>query len=82
MSHLQAYYQPILSGLRNPNTAFANTHGIFHPVEWLERMRNMNSKDFVAVGVVAAEVLGFWTVGEMIGKMKVVGYTSETAAHH
>lgn len=42
----------------------------------------MNSKDFVAVGVVAAEVLGFWTVGEMIGKMKVVGYTSETAAHH
>jgi hypothetical protein len=36
----------------------------------------------VAGGVVAAEVLGFFTVGEMIGRMKLVGYHGEAGAHH
>ncbi|KAI3340668.1 GroES-like protein [Ustulina deusta] len=36
-----------------------------------------------AAGVVAAECLGFFTVGEMIGRFKLIGYRGETpSAHH
>lgn len=34
----------------------------------------------VTVGVIAAEVLGFFTVGEMLGRFKIVGYRG-TPAH-
>lgn len=40
----------------------------------LNMIRNMSSKDLVSIGVLAAEMLGFFTVGEMIGKFKVIGY--------
>lgn len=33
------------------------------------------------VGVVGAEVLGFFTVGEMIGRMKLVGYKGDKEYH-
>ena len=33
------------------------------------------------LGVIAAEVLGFFTVGEMIGRLKVVGYTGDVVHH-
>ena len=35
----------------------------------------------VAAGVVGAEVLGFFTVGEMIGRMKLVGYRGGVTPH-
>ena len=38
----------------------------------------MNRQQLVSAGVVGAEVLGFFTVGEMIGKMKLVGYRGDT----
>jgi len=47
----------------------------------LSSMRNMTSTQAVAVGVVIAEVIGFFTVGEMIGKMKIVGYRGAGPAH-
>ena len=34
-----------------------------------------------AVGVVGAEVLGFFTVGEMIGRLKLVGYRGDKEHH-
>jgi F-type H+-transporting ATPase subunit g len=37
---------------------------------------------WAAGGVIVAELLGFFTVGEMIGKMKLVGYRGDTGAHH
>ena len=33
------------------------------------------------VGVVTAEVLGFFTVGEMIGRFKLVGYRGDREHH-
>jgi F-type H+-transporting ATPase subunit g len=33
------------------------------------------------IGVVAAELLGFFTIGEMVGRMKIVGYRGEKAHH-
>ena len=42
----------------------------------------MNSQDAVSVGVVAAELIGFFTIGEMLGKLKVVGYSGAVEHHH
>jgi len=36
----------------------------------------------VAGGVLVAECLGFFTVGEMIGRFKLIGYHGEVAAAH
>lgn len=44
-------------------------------------IRNLSTKDFVAAGVIGAEMLGFFTVGEMIGKFKVVGYRGGVHDH-
>ena len=41
----------------------------------------MSTQQMVAAGVVGAEVLGFFTVGEMIGRMKLVGYRGGVAPH-
>ena len=46
----------------------------------------MSNQQMIAAGVISAELLGFFTVGEMIGKMKLVGYRGreihlETATH-
>jgi len=54
----------------------ANPEGV------LQRIRNLNSAQMVTAGVVGAELLGFFTVGEMIGRMKLVGYRGETGSHH
>ena len=35
----------------------------------------------VSVGVIGAEVLGFFTVGEMIGRFKLVGYRGDMEHH-
>lgn len=48
--------------------------------ESLQSVRNMNLAQFTAYAVIAAQVLGFFTVGEMIGRMKIVGYHGEV--HH
>ena len=51
----------------------------------LNRIRNLSTKDMATVGVIGAELLGFFTVGEMIGKFKVIGYRggahADAAAH-
>ncbi len=41
----------------------------------------MNRQQMVTAGVVGAEVLGFFTVGEMLGRMKLVGYTGDQEHH-
>lgn len=41
----------------------------------------MSTQQMVTVGVLGAEVLGFFTVGEMIGRMKLVGYRGDTRHH-
>jgi len=48
----------------------------------LSSVRNMTGTQAAAVGVVIAEVIGFFTVGEMIGKMKIVGYRMAGPGQH
>jgi hypothetical protein len=40
----------------------------------LSRVRNMGTAEMVGVGIVGAELIGFFTVGEILGRFKVVGY--------
>ena len=42
----------------------------------LHQVRNINTQNLVGVGVVLAEVIGFFSVGEILGRFKIVGYRS------
>ncbi|OJK05011.1 hypothetical protein ASPACDRAFT_74539 [Aspergillus aculeatus ATCC 16872] len=71
----QAYLEPLI---RNP------TNSAFAPSNIIARIRNANKKELAFAGVTAAEVIGFFTVGEMIGRMNIIGYRGEPehAGHH
>ncbi|KAJ5167442.1 uncharacterized protein N7482_006223 [Penicillium canariense] len=79
MATFQSYFQPLINVARNP--AAIKNLSIPSPQRFLTRVRNANAKEIALVGVTAAEVIGFFTVGEMIGRMNIVGYRGE-AAHH
>jgi len=48
----------------------------------IQSVRSANTKDLAFVGVLSAEVLGFFTIGEIIGRRKLVGYRGKVDAHH
>lgn len=71
----QTFYQNAWNSIR--------TGSIFSsPQNLLNTVRNLTTVQLATGGVVLAEVLGFFTVGEMIGRMKLVGYHGETGSHH
>lgn len=70
----QTYGQNLMNAVRNPS---ANT-----PSNPFQAMRNIGSSQLVTVGVVTAEILGFFTVGEMVGRMKLIGYRSSSHDEH
>ena len=73
-----------MRALRNPRNLFVQsteTASSTSPESILNRIRNMSRADMATVGVVGAEVLGFFTVGEMIGRLKLVGYRGDTEHH-
>ncbi|KAK4994582.1 ATP synthase subunit G atp20 [Elasticomyces elasticus] len=88
MSHFQSYTQPIMHAVRNPGSLFNQTaNATGSPTSMLSRLRNFDSQQMISTGVVAAEVIGFFTVGEMIGRRKIIGYNSrepapEAQVHH
>ena len=49
--------------------------------DMLGRIRNMNRQQMASVGVLAAECLGFFSVGEMLGRFKLVGYHGDQHHH-
>jgi F-type H+-transporting ATPase subunit g len=74
-----------LKTLRNPSSFFTRTSkevGDSNIPSILNRVRNINAAQLAASGVIFAEILGFFTVGEMIGRMKIVGYRGEKKGHH
>ncbi|KAL2136625.1 hypothetical protein VTI74DRAFT_2654 [Chaetomium olivicolor] len=75
VSTFQAYFQNLLKQLKNPSSLLQSINP--------QQIRNISRTQVVAGGVVLAECLGFFTVGEMIGRLKLIGYHGEThAAHH
>ncbi|KAJ5491048.1 hypothetical protein N7539_002615 [Penicillium diatomitis] len=66
MATFQSYFEPLMNVMRNP-AAIKNLQ--------------MPSPRIALFGVTAAEIIGFFTVGEMIGRMNIVGYRGEVAHH-
>lgn len=48
----------------------------------MTRLRNLDAATLTTVGIVTAETLGFFSVGEMIGRFKIVGYRGGSHDHH
>ncbi|KAK7751210.1 ATP synthase subunit G atp20 [Diatrype stigma] len=89
LSTFQSFFQNAYKTyLQNPNalleTASKTASKVAQqPGSLLQQARSINRAQLVAGGVVAAECLGFFTVGEMIGRFKIVGYHGgNPAAHH
>ncbi|WQF87170.1 Putative ATP synthase, F0 complex, subunit G [Colletotrichum destructivum] len=89
VSTFQSYFQNAVGVLKNPSTLLSSVSSTAgsaasaaaaKPATFASRINTAT----VAFGaVVAAECLGFFTVGEMLGRLKLVGYHGEThAAHH
>lgn len=97
MQTVQSYLTPLQNALRNPSSLMNRTveragsaaentaqTAMNNPENFLTRLRNMDTATLTTAGVVFAEVLGFFTVGEMIGRFKVVGYRGDPSGgeHH
>ncbi|KAF2713660.1 mitochondrial F1F0-ATP synthase-like protein g subunit [Pleomassaria siparia CBS 279.74] len=83
----QGYFQPAINALRNPaslvsrTTSFANSSAA-QPANIIQRVRSLTSTEIISTSVIVAEVIGFFSVGEIIGRFKLVGYTSKEPVHH
>lgn len=92
MSTFQTYFQRALRQLDNPGfirrqveskaAQAAEKAAADQGPSLVQLARNIDRAQLVKGGVVVAEVLGFFTVGEMIGRMKIIGYHGDTGAHH
>lgn len=70
----QTYYQNLWRSIQS-GTIFQA------PANLLQSVRSLSTAQLATGGVILAECLGFFTVGEMIGRLKLVGYHGETAHH-
>ncbi|TQS37190.1 hypothetical protein Golomagni_02344 [Golovinomyces magnicellulatus] len=71
----------IFDKIRNPETLL-NSFSAKNPQEILRQARNISNSELAAGAVLFAELLGFFTVGEIIGRFKLIGYRGETTHHH
>lgn len=83
MQTIQSYGQHLTKAFSNPSAFMNNIPAANSPQSFLARVRDMDSATLKQVGIVGAEVIGFFSVGEMLGRFKIVGYRSDAAhAHH
>lgn len=91
MQTVQSYLTPVTNAVRNPSALMSQTQGAAqstaqqaasNPQSFLTRLRNMDSDTLLATGIVTAETIGFFCVGEMIGRFKVIGYWGGKTEHH
>ncbi|KAK4543919.1 hypothetical protein LTR36_004693 [Oleoguttula mirabilis] len=91
MQTVQSYLTPLQNALRNPS-ALLNRSGaaaestaqtaVNNPESFLTRLRNFDASTMTTVAIVTAEVVGFFSVGEMIGRFKIVGYRGDPHSEH
>jgi F-type H+-transporting ATPase subunit g len=77
---MQTYMQPAMNALRHPASLFnrvASEASNASPQNMLAQVRGMSNAQWMSIGVVAAEVIGFFSVGEIIGRFKLVGYRAK-----
>lgn len=81
ISSMQSYMQPLTKVVRDPrNISSAVPSG--SGAQMLNQARNTNREQLTNYAVIIAQVLGFFTVGEMIGRLKLVGYHGEVHHEH
>ena len=68
--------------LYRSNVQTFQTYGANSPSNPFQAMRNIGTSQLITAGVVAAEMIGFFTVGEMVGRMKLIGYRSSSHGEH
>lgn len=78
LSTFQSYFQRLL---RNPGSILSSI-SLKNPKEILQRARSLSSGELAYGMVLFAELLGFFTVGEIIGRFKLIGYNGEITHHH
>lgn len=71
----QSFYQNLWTSVQNRTI-------LQSPQRYLQQVRTLSTAQLAAGGVVLAECLGFFTVGEMIGRFKIVGYHGNPGSHH
>lgn len=90
MQTIQGYLQPALNAAKNPSTLFNRVASEANqaaqkvqqePANVLSQVRNLSREQWLSAGVVAAEVIGFFSVGEIIGRFKLVGYRAKEQHH-
>ncbi|KAK4941032.1 ATP synthase subunit G atp20 [Elasticomyces elasticus] len=84
-SAYNALQRPLINVFRNPRAIGSSASSLMNsvnPESFLSSVRNVNSRQMTTVGIVFAEVLGFFTVGEMLGRLKLVGYHGEPHHEH
>lgn len=75
----QNYFNRTLNALKNPGALLQSSAA--SPSSYADKVRNISRAQIVGGGVLLAELLGFFTVGEVIGRFKLIGYHGETAHH-
>lgn len=81
ISTFQSYFQHFLEKLRNPGSILTS-NWLKNPQDILQRARSLSSGELAYGVVLFAELLGFFTVGEIIGRFKLIGYQGEVTHHH
>jgi F-type H+-transporting ATPase subunit g len=86
MATLQKYLQPVTNALKNPSSLLnvsASTveASSAQPVNLLNRVRGASQQQWIGAGIIVAEVIGFFSVGEIIGRFKLVGYRAKEEHH-
>ncbi|KAK4136552.1 hypothetical protein BT67DRAFT_374432 [Trichocladium antarcticum] len=76
VSTFQTYFQNLWKQLQNPGAFLSSLFQSANP----QQARNISRTQVAAGGVILAECLGFFTVGEMIGRFKLIGYHGEAPA--
>ena len=76
---MQSFFQPVTNVIRNPRS-ITSAVPAGSGQQLLSQARNTNGEHMSSYAIILGQVLGFFTVGEMIGRMKLVGYYG--AAHH
>ncbi|KAK5171151.1 ATP synthase subunit G atp20 [Saxophila tyrrhenica] len=91
MQTVQSYMTPVTNALRNPSSLATQTAGVAestastavnNPQSFLTRLRNLDSATLTSAAVIGAETIGFFCIGEMIGRLKIIGYRGGHSEHH
>lgn len=80
----QSYLTSFTHIVRNPTAFFSTAENTANSVNIggiMSRIRNFNTQQLASVGIVTAEVLGFFTIGEIIGRLKFIGYQGDKEQH-